>query len=61
MAQRRKRDKQTGKAILKILGDRGQILYPDGGAKPLKIFIKRYQNRPGDGHGSHSNGKHKLG
>ena len=58
---KRKRNKQQGKAILRLLGDRGDVLYPDSGAKPLKIFIKRYQNRPGDGRGSHMNGKHKLG
>lgn len=57
----RKRPKQAGKAIVKLLGDRGQILFPDGGAKPLKVRVLKYQNKPNDGHGSHHNGKHKLG
>ena len=61
MISHRKRTKQAGKALLRLWGDRGQILYPDGGAKPLKIFLKRFQHRPGDGYGSHNNGKHKMG
>jgi hypothetical protein len=59
--ERSQRDKQAGKAIERMLGDRGQILFPDHGAKPLKIRIRRFQNTPGDGHGSHMNGRHKLG
>jgi hypothetical protein len=55
------RDKQTGRAILRLLGDRGDILFPDRGRSPLKIFIMKYHHRPGDGYGSHNNGKHKLG
>ena len=56
-----RRDKQAGKAILRLLGDQGQVIYPDGGARPLKIYLRRYNNKPGDGFGSHNNGRHKLG
>ena len=44
-----------------MLGDRGDIIFPDRGAPPLKTYIKKYQHHPSDGHGSHMNGKHKLG
>jgi len=55
------RDRQRGRVILSLLGDRGEILFPDRGAPPLKIFICKYHHRPRDGYGSHMNGKHKLG
>ncbi len=57
----RQRDKQSGRAILQLLGDRGEIIFPDRGARSLRTYIKKYQNRHSDGHGSHMNGKHKLG
>lgn len=56
-----RRHKQAGRAIERIFGDRGQILYPDRGARPLRIFIRRYNDRPGGGYGSHFRGRHKLG
>ncbi|TVQ29959.1 MAG: hypothetical protein EA376_14345 [Phycisphaeraceae bacterium] len=57
-----RRDKQAGKAIERILGDRGQIIYPDGGAKPLKVRVRPRRGRPPEGgHGSHMNGRHKMG
>ncbi len=56
-----KRSKQAGKAIERVAGDRGQILYPDGGARPLKVHVRRFQNSPKDGYGSHNNGRHKMG
>lgn len=56
-----KRQKQQGRAIERILGDHGQILFPDGGARPLNIRIRKFQNKPGDGYGSHMSGRHKLG
>jgi hypothetical protein len=56
-----RRDKQAGKAILRLLGDQGQVIYPDGGARPMKVYLRRYTNKPGDGFGSHNNGRHKLG
>jgi hypothetical protein len=56
-----KRDRQRGRAILRLLGDRGDILFPDRGAPPLKIRIHKYHHHPGDGFGSHMNGRHKLG
>jgi len=55
------RDKQRGRVIVRLLGDRGEILFPDRGAPPLKIRIHKYHHRPGDGYGSHMNGRHKLG
>ena len=55
------RHPQAGRAILRQLGNRGQILFPDGGAPPLQLRIQKFQNKPGDGHGSHHQGKHKLG
>jgi len=56
-----RRHKQAGRAILRLLGDRGEILFPDLGARPLKIHFNKYRRRPDDPHGSHMNGKHKLG
>ena len=56
-----KRDRQRGRAILRLLGDRGDIIFPDRAAPPLKVYICRYHHHPGDGYGSHMNGKHKLG
>jgi len=57
-----RRDKQAGKAIERLSGDRRQILYPDGAASPLKTRIRPRRSRPPDGgHGSHMNGRHKLG
>ncbi|MEM8782746.1 MAG: hypothetical protein AAGE65_07790 [Planctomycetota bacterium] len=52
---------QTGKALRRVLGDAGQILFPDGGAPPLKVRLQKFQNKARDGHGSHHGGKHKLG
>lgn len=57
----RPRDRQAGKAIERILGDRGQILYPDGGARPLRVFVPKKGVRPKGSHGSHMNGRHKQG
>ena len=59
--RRGQRDKQAGRAIERKLGDVGEIHFPDGGAQPLKRRVQKHQHRPGDGHGSHHNGKHKLG
>lgn len=56
-----RRDPQAGRALERLLGDRGQILYPDGGARPLKVHVRRFQNRPRDGYGSHHQGRHKMG
>ncbi len=53
--------KQRGKALERIFGGSGEILFPDGGAKPLKVHVRKFQNRARDGHGSHHGGKHKLG
>jgi hypothetical protein len=58
---RRQRDKQAGRAILRLLGDRGEILFPDRGQQPMKIHIPRHQDRRTDGFGSHADGRHKLG
>lgn len=58
---RTRRPAQAGKVIKRILGDRGEILFPDGGAQPLKILVRKFHNKPSDGHGSHHNGRHKLG
>lgn len=58
---RGRRDKQAGRALLRLEGDRGQVLYPDRGATPLKVRLQRYQSRMSDGYGSHMNGRHKLG
>ena len=55
------RDKQAGRALVRILGDRGEILFPDRGRASLKVFIRKHGDRPRDGYGSHHNGKHKLG
>lgn len=55
------RKRQSGRAIERVLGDRGQILYPDGGAKPLKVFVPKKGVRPKGTHGSHMNGRHKQG
>ncbi len=55
------RHKQAGKALERLRGDHGEILFPDGGAQPLKVRIRKFQNKPNDGHGSHHQGKHKLG
>jgi hypothetical protein len=59
--RRRRRNKQAGKAILSLEGDRGQVLYPDGGAPPMKIRLPKHQTKMSDGYGSHMNGRHKLG
>lgn len=56
-----KRKRQSGRAIERVLGDRGQILYPDGGAKPLKVFVPKKGVRLNGTHGSHLNGRHKQG
>ncbi|MEM1444813.1 MAG: hypothetical protein AAGF84_02055 [Planctomycetota bacterium] len=53
--------KQAGKAIRKLLGDSGQILFPDRGARPLQVRVQKFHNTARDGHGSHHGGKHKLG
>ncbi|MEM8494514.1 MAG: hypothetical protein AAF663_03910 [Planctomycetota bacterium] len=60
-ATKAKRDPQAGKALRRVLGDAGQILFPDRGAAPLKVRVQKFQNRVRDGHGSHHGGKHKLG
>ncbi|MCP3906306.1 MAG: hypothetical protein GY715_22005 [Planctomycetes bacterium] len=59
--KRRQRDKQAGRAIVVARGERGEILFPDRGQQPLRFRVRRYQDRPGDGFGSHRNGRHKLG
>jgi len=59
--RKQRRAKQAGKALKRLRGDRGEILFPDGGAPPLKVHIQRFQHKPGDGHGSHHNGRHKMG
>lgn len=59
--KRRRRPKQSGKALDRVVGDRGQILFPDGGAQPLNVHIRKFHNKPADGHGSHHNGRHKQG
>jgi hypothetical protein len=59
--RRTRRNKQQGRAIVRFEGDRGEVLFPDLGAKPLRVFIRRYQTKMSDGYGSHMNGKHKLG
>ena len=56
-----RRDKQEGRAIVSRLGDHGDILFPDGGAAPLRVFLRRLHDRPSDGHGSHRDGRHKKG
>jgi len=58
---RSRRAKQAGKAFKHLRGDRGETLFPDGGAPPLKVHIQRFQHKPGDGHGSHHNGRHMMG
>jgi hypothetical protein len=55
------RDKQANRAIRRLRGDEGEILFPDRGARALRIRIQKYQHRPGDGYGSHQDGRHKLG
>ena len=46
---------------MRLLGDRGDIVFPDRGQTPMKIHMRRHQDHPRDGYGSHRNGKHKLG
>jgi hypothetical protein len=57
----RKRDAQAGRAIDRSINGRGQILFPDAGAKPLNVRIHRFQDRRRDGYGSHHDGRHKMG
>ena len=59
--KRRQRNKQQGRAIVVARGDRGEILFPDGGQTPLRYRVRKHQDRPRDGFGSHHNGRHKLG
>ena len=61
LSKRTPRDKQAGKVIVQLEGDRGKVLFPDGGAPALKIYIRKHQAKMSDGYGSHFNGKHKLG
>ena len=61
MNRRPRRQKQTGKTRSRLNGDFRQIVHPDGGARPLNEWIQRHQSRLRDGHGSHHNGRHKLG
>ena len=56
-----RRDKQAGRAVVRVLGEHGDILFPDRGRAPLKTRVRRHRDRPRDGYGSHHNGKHKLG
>ena len=61
MRGRTRRDKQAGRVIVRLLGDSGEILFPDRGSAPLTLRVRKYQDRPRAGHGSHLNGRHKLG
>ena len=56
-----RRPKQSGRALERILGGRGVILFPDGGARTLKVHIKRFATRAEGGFGGHMNGRHKRG
>lgn len=58
---RRARAKQAGRAIVRLLGDRGEIHFPDRGQQSLKIFVRKHQDRLRSGYGSHQDGRHKLG
>jgi len=61
LARPPKRPKQAGKALVRAAGDYCLIQFPDGGAKPLKQWVRRHQSRMRDGFGSHQAGRHKLG
>jgi len=56
-----RRPKQAGRRVERREGDFLHVVFPDGGRKPLKVHLARHQHRPPDTHGSHMNGKHKLG
>ena len=54
--------RQVGKALQRLTGDHRLIIYPDGGAAPLKAWsLLRHRARMRDGYGSHRNGRHKMG
>ena len=55
------RPKQAGRRIERREGDFLHVPFPDGGQKSFKVHLRKYQHRPPDSHGSHLNGKHKLG
>ena len=56
-----KRPRQAGKTVVRRVGDYRYILFPDGGDRPLKQWVRQYQCRLRDGFGSHMNGRHKVG
>lgn len=61
MPRDKKHHLQANKALVRQVGDLRLIQFPDGGAQPLKQWIKQHQCRMRDGFGSHMNGRHKMG
>ncbi len=52
---------QRGRVVDLRCAGSGNLVFPDGGQRPLQARLSKYQNKPHDGHGSHHQGKHKLG
>jgi hypothetical protein len=57
----RKRDPQAGKAIERVGGDEIIVLFPDAAARPVKSRVRQGRTRRNASHGSHMNGRHKMG
>lgn len=61
LAERASRRRLAGRALQRLIGDHQFIIYPAGGAAPLKAWSLRHRARMRDGYGSHMNGRHKMG